>query len=197
MRGFVELMTKGDAADAAAALCCELEDVIRIARMAVQAAAGADSPSRPEAFYGSLLSVMRLVECMVERVSDGVSDLGREARRGVWREPTAEGIAMPVASARIAGDSPVIAAFREWKVAHDFVEGPATRGWSDEQLAPHLARYNDLVNRMVHLPARDALDVCAKLTAFTHDGRYFADDDGLLSDFILRDARAVVMERGA
>lgn len=86
MKTLTQLMTEGDAADAAAALCCELEDVIRIARMAVQAA-DTDSPERPEAFYGSLLSVMRLAEAMTERLGDGVSDLGREARRGIWREP--------------------------------------------------------------------------------------------------------------
>ena len=78
-------MTIGDAADAAPALCCKPEDVIRIARMAVRAA-DADSPEPPEVFYSPLLSVLRLAEAMAERLGDGVSDLGREARRGIWRE---------------------------------------------------------------------------------------------------------------
>lgn len=41
----------------------------------------------------------------------------------------------------------------------------------------------------IETPAWDALDVCAKLTAFTCDGQHFAGDAGLLSDTILREAR--------
>lgn len=86
----------------------------------------------------------------------------------------------------VSGESPVMTAFREWKAAFDFVEGPATRWQSEEQLKPHLLR-------VVRLPAGDALDVCAKLTALTYDGQYFTDDDGVLSGFVLRDARAMTM----
>lgn len=89
-KSLIELMTEGDAADAAAPLCCGLEDVIRIAKMAVQAA-DADSPERPEAFYSSLLSVMQLAEAMTERLGDGVSDLSKEAKRGWWRGPGSTG----------------------------------------------------------------------------------------------------------
>ncbi|WP_028711020.1 hypothetical protein [Paracoccus pantotrophus] len=89
-------------------------------------------------------------------------------------------------------ESPVMALFRTWKAAFDFVEGPALSGWSDAERAPFHEQETELVRQIIETPARDALDVFAKLTAFTCDGQYFADDEGLLSDTILRDARRMV-----
>ncbi|WEF24634.1 hypothetical protein [Paracoccus sp. S3-43] len=90
--------------------------------------------------------------------------------------------------------SPVMALFRQWQAVHAFVEGPGTRGWSDERLAPFHAEVQDLVERMVATSALDAADVCAKLTAFTFGGRHFADDNGRLSATILREAMQWVSE---
>ncbi len=88
-------------------------------------------------------------------------------------------------------ESPVMALFRSWKAMFDFVEGPAMSGCTDAERAPYHERETELVQQIIETPALDALDVCAKLTAFSYDGQYFADDDGFLSDTILREARAV------
>lgn len=88
--------------------------------------------------------------------------------------------------------SPVVKLFCEWKVLFDFVEGPSLRGCSDEERAPYHARETEKVRQLLMTPSRDARDVCAKLTAFTYDGQQFADDDGVLSNIILREARDIV-----
>ncbi|WP_323716233.1 hypothetical protein [Paracoccus aminovorans] len=88
-------------------------------------------------------------------------------------------------------ESPVMMLFRSWKAMFDFVEGPALNGCTAAERAPFHERETDLVRQIIEAPALDALDVCAKLTAFTCDGQHFADDDGLLSDTILREARAI------
>lgn len=89
-------------------------------------------------------------------------------------------------------ESAVMTLFRTWKAVFDFVEGPALSGWTDAEREPFREQETELVRQIIETPARDALDVCAKLTAFTCDGQYFADDEGLLSDTILRDARRMV-----
>lgn len=81
--------------------------------------------------------------------------------------------------------------FRSWKALFDFLEGPAMSGCTDAERTPFHERETELVRQIIETPALDALDVCAKLTAFTCDGQHFADDEGLLSDTILREARIV------
>ncbi len=92
-------------------------------------------------------------------------------------------------------DSPVMALFRTWRAVFDLVEGPALKGCTDAERAPFHAQETELVRQIIETPAHDALDVCAKLTAFTFAGQYFADDGGLLSDTILQEARVVVKNR--
>lgn len=75
-------------------------------------------------------------------------------------------------------ESPVMALFRTWRAAFDFMEGPALSGWTDAERAPFHEQEAELVRQIIETPARDALDVCAKLTAFTFDGQHFADDGG-------------------
>lgn len=95
-------------------------------------------------------------------------------------------------------ESPVMALFRAWKAVVDFVDGPATSGCTDGERAPFHERETDLVRQIIETPARDALDVCAKLTAFSCDGQHFADDGGLRSNTILREARDISLQsRGA
>jgi|GEM_PF-2289329 len=102
------------------------------------------------------------------------------------------------AAVLVAGDTqtqnvetPVMVLFRSWKAMFDFVEGSAMSGVSDAERAPFHERETELVRQIIEAPALDALDVCAKLTAFTCDGQHFADDEGLLSGTILREARAI------
>lgn len=89
-------------------------------------------------------------------------------------------------------ESPVMVLFRSWKAMFAFVEGPAMSGCTDAERAPYHERETELVRQIIETPARDALDVRAKLTAFTCDGQYFVDDEGALSDTILRDARMIM-----
>ena len=81
--------------------------------------------------------------------------------------------------------------FRSWKAMFDFVERPAMSGCTDAERAPFHEQEAELVRQIIETPALDALDVCAKLTAFTCDGQHFADDEGLLSNTIMREARMV------
>ncbi|WP_323015995.1 hypothetical protein [Devosia sp.] len=93
-------------------------------------------------------------------------------------------------------ESAVMGLFRTWKAAFGLAEGSALWGWTEAERAPFQARETELVRQLVQTPARDALDVCAKLTAFTCDGQQFADDGGTLSDTILREARMIVQRKG-
>ncbi|MFV0411371.1 MAG: hypothetical protein ACK5LJ_17240 [Paracoccus sp. (in: a-proteobacteria)] len=93
-------------------------------------------------------------------------------------------------------ESPVMALFREWKAAFDLVEELALTDMTDAEREPFHQRESELVRQTVHTPARDAIDVCAKLTAFSCDGQHFADDEGVLSDLILREARAFTHGEG-
>lgn len=99
---------------------------------------------------------------------------------------------IPVGPALADAETPVMALFREWKVAFDRVDGLVTDGWSQARIDAEVDGVNLILERMVATPSRDGRDVCAKLTAFTYDGQYFADDDGFLSDTILQEARMIV-----
>lgn len=87
-------------------------------------------------------------------------------------------------------ETPVMALFREWKAAFDRANCAA--GLSDDEFETENAKVTCLVERMMSLPATDARDVCAKLTAFTYDGEFFVDDDGTMSGPMLAEARALI-----
>ncbi|WP_155045741.1 hypothetical protein [Paracoccus shanxieyensis] len=98
---------------------------------------------------------------------------------------------LPVVPALTNTETPVMALFREWKVAFDRVEDLVTDGWPQARINAEVDGINRILDRMIGAPSRDGRDVCAKLTAFTCDGECFLDDDGRLSRLILADARSV------
>lgn len=94
------------------------------------------------------------------------------------------------ASAEALGaETPVMKLFREWKVVFD--RANRTPDLSDDAFAAEDAKARHLVERMMAMPAQNARDVCAKLTAFTYDGDAFLDDDGTMSGPMLAEARAL------
>ncbi len=103
-------------------------------------------------------------------------------------------IALPAAAivptVALGAETPVMVLFRDWKLAFD--RANRTPGLSDDELEIDDAKARRLVKQMMHLPAHDARDVCAKLTAFTYDGEFFVDDDGTLSGPMLAEARRMI-----
>lgn len=100
----------------------------------------------------------------------------------------------PVVSALADTETPVMVLFREWKAAFDRLEDLVTDGWSQALIDVEVDGVNRILDRMIAAPSRDGRDVCAKLTAFTYNGEYFADDDGRLSKAILADAKMLTSD---
>lgn len=106
-----------------------------------------------------------------------------------------EMIALPAAFAfspaqALGAETPVMSLFRDWRVAFD--RANRTPDLSEDEFEIEDAKARRLVEQMMHLPARDARDICAKLTAFTYDGEFFVDDDGTLSGRMLAEARSMI-----
>lgn len=83
-KSLVELMTEGDAADAAVTLICSLEDILHITHAAARAAAH-ETPEQVLAFHAAMDTMLELAVCIADRLSDGVLTLNMEAKRGAWR----------------------------------------------------------------------------------------------------------------
>lgn len=176
---FHDLLCVDDPADAPASLAGYLYDLLVTADAALSAA----DQHTADRIILSVTGVLHVAISVTSRIQTGCDALEEETRRGIWRGRRKDS----------AEESPVMQAFHVWKGKFDNVEAAARCGWSDDELGPHHGITHAALQKLVQMPARNAQDVCAKLTAFTCNGEGFADDGGALSSIILREARDILI----
>lgn len=69
-------------------------------------------------------------------------------------------------------ETPVMRLFREHEAWNAYINGPDTRSMPDYEFNAVLTRYQDVEDRMMAEPARNAQDVLAKVLAWTDSGGF-------------------------
>jgi hypothetical protein len=74
--------------------------------------------------------------------------------------------------ATASDETPVMRLFREHEAWNAYINGPETRSMPDDEFNAVLASYQDVEDRMMAEPARNAQDVVAKVLAWTDSGGF-------------------------
>lgn len=89
-------------------------------------------------------------------------------------------------------ETPVMRAYREWKRFSAWVNGPATRGYTDEQIEDLTGDLNRLVTRVVDAPSLSDRDMVVKFLTVVTDYQLFVGIPEL--ERLEAEARALVGE---
>lgn len=68
------------------------------------------------------------------------------------------------------------------------MDGQAYQGVPERQIDDLAYKLHDRLVRLVMQPSQNCRDLCAKIVAFTHEGKDWGDDNGTLSRVIMREA---------
>lgn len=98
------------------------------------------------------------------------------SRRTLMAAAPAAGIATLIAGAvpgQAMAETPVMRAYREWREFSNYVNGPATKGFSDDAIEALADRLTAFVGRVIAAPSQCDLDLVLKFLTAVEDYQLF------------------------